>query len=394
MRSAVSDRLIADVPLGAFLSGGVDSTLIVALMAELSDQRVATFSAGFKDRAHDELPYARQVAQAYGTNHHEFVLEPEGVDLLPNLVSQFGEPFADAAAIPMFLLSHIARKHVTVALTGDGGDECFAGYPPIVAAAMAQQFHHLPGMAGGQIAAVLRNLGRNVPQRIRAMRWIVEMAVGTSGTYIFDPVGHSSFRGQNKAVYGPALLNDNNTDQDALYHEHWLVTRELDWADRALYVDMMTLLPNDFLVKTDVSMMAYSMEGRSPFLDLRLIELTCKIPSRQKIKGWNTKFLLKKMAERYIPREWLIRPKHGFLVPTSQWLRQDLAKLLLPILLSPGAAKRGLTSQNFVSRLIHEHKTGQADHGQRLWSLMILELWMMMFVDKTLTSGDSLDQFI
>jgi len=394
LRKSVAERLIADVPLGAFLSGGVDSSLVVALMAELSSQRIATFSMGFKDAAFDELPFARQVAQAYETDHHEFVLEPAVIEILPTLIFQFGEPFADVAALPTFLLSQAAHKYTTVVLTGDGGDECFAGYPSVIAAAAAQRLHGLPGMSSGRVSSMLEKLTRNAPQLISGMRWIAEIAAGPDGNYVFDPVGHSSFREQDNAVYGPLLLDGNYVDRDLLYHQLWTEACELDWADRALYVDLLTILPNDFLVKTDVTMMAFGLEGRSPFLDLRLVELAARIPAQQKIKGWNTKLLLKKLAERYLPRECHDRPKHGFLVPTSQWLRQDLGKFLRPILLSATTAQRDWISQDFVARLVHEHMTCKANHGQRLWSLMVLELWMRMFIEKSLRPEDSLSQLV
>lgn len=390
LHEAVRERLIADVPLGVFLSGGVDSSLITALMTHISGRPVTTVSMGFKGEKFDELPYARRVAEHCKSDHHEHVLCPSAAQILPALTFHFGEPFADAAALPTYYLAQMARRYFTVVLTGDGGDESFAGYPTIPAVALVHKLRCIPGMTGGQIADVFRKLRAHGLNLSNKLSWAAEVGRGATGNYVFDPNGARNFR-EYAWLYGPALSNpDVLRDEDDLYRTLWREAGDVDWMDRAMYVDLMSLLPDDFLVKTDTMTMAHGLEARAPFLDIRLIELTCQIPSQLKTRGWTTKYLLKRLAERYVPKDVLYRRKHGFIVPTSDWLRTDLKGVLRETLLSPQARQRSYFDHEAVKRLINEHQSGRSEHGQRLWSLLMLELWFQMFVDKSLKQDDNL----
>jgi asparagine synthase (glutamine-hydrolysing) len=395
LKDAVRDRLVADVPLGAFLSGGVDSSLVVALMTELSGRPVTTISTGFEDHKLDELPYARKVADVCGADNHEYILHPGMADILPEVVFQFGEPFADSAALPTYYLAKMARQHVKVVLTGDGGDENFAGYPTAQAIALASALRPIPGVASGHIAFLLGKLEKLGPKGVRNLRAVAEFARGENGNYVHDPLGTRNFRDCNYEFYGPALRSCVSCrDPDDAYRALWEESGEIDWVDRALYVDMLATLPNDFLVKVDAMTMAHGLEARCPFLDIRLVDLASKIPPRLKLGKWGTKYLLKKLAGRYLPKEVIYRPKHGFLVPIADWLRNSLVHMLGPILLSKKAQSRGYFMPESVRRLVAEHENGKSDHGGRLWLLLMLELWFRMFIERELSREANLIDLI
>jgi asparagine synthase (glutamine-hydrolysing) len=391
LKEAIRDRLVADVPLGAFLSGGVDSSLVVALMTELSGRPVTTISTGFLDHNLDELPYARKVAAVCGADNHEYILHPGMADILPEVVYHFGEPFADSAALPTYYLAKMARQHVTVVLTGDGGDENFAGYPTAQAIALASALHLIPGAASGHIAYLLSKLEKMGPKGMRNLRAVAEFARGENGNYIHDPLGTRNFRHCHSEFYGPALQRCVSfRSPDETYRALWEESGEIDWVDRALYVDMLAALPNDFMVKVDVMTMAHGVEARCPFLDIRLVDLASKIPPRLKLGQWGTKYLLKRLAARYLPKQVLYRPKHGFLVPIADWLRNSLVQTLGPILLSKEAQRRGYFTPESVRRLMAGHEKGKSDHGGRLWLMLMLELWFRMFIDRKLRREDKL----
>lgn len=389
LKVAVKDRLMADVPVGAFLSGGVDSSLVVALMARLSDRPVQTISIGFAEQAFNELPYARQVAKACGTNHREYILQPDAASVLPELVFQYGEPFADHSALPTYYAARAASQQVKVVLTGDGGDETFGGYRHLPAVRMAQALHHLPHALKSAAATGLTHLEHQEYRGIRKWRWLAAYAQGPRGTYTFDPVGGRTWRPYRQSLLGPALQSVADPG-DGLYQALWDNSPLQDWVSRAMAIDLVTLLPDSLLTKMDVATMAHGLEARSPLLDLRLVELAGTIPSGQKLKGWQSKYLLKQLAAKYLPQDVLYRPKQGFSLPTSAWLRGELGGLLEPLLLSPQARARQYFCPTVVAHCIADHRQGRADHGQRLWTLLMLELWFQMFIDKTLAAGDRL----
>ena len=392
---AIQERLVADVPLGSFLSGGIDSSLVVALMASVCGQPVTTISMGFEEEGFNELPHARRVAEAFATDHHEHVLRPDAASTLPDLVYHYGEPFADHSALPTFYLAEAARQHVKVVLTGDGGDETFGGYHTTAAMALAHRARWVPGMASGRLASIMRQLEVKETSLSRKLRWVAELGRGPNGNYVFDPIGARTFRFYDEGLFGPALRDlSYSADGDRLYRELWAEAGDVGWVDHALYVDLMAYLPNDLLAKSDVATMAHGLEARSPFLDKRIVELACSIPAKVKLKGLNPKHLLKKLAAKHLPEELLSRRKQGFSLPVSRWLRQDLAGVVDGVLLSDTALRRGYFQPAGVRRFVSEHRSGKADHGRRLWLLLMLELWFRMFVDAELSRSDSLASMV
>jgi asparagine synthase (glutamine-hydrolysing) len=378
-RSAVKKRLISDVPLGAFLSGGIDSSAVVAVMARTADAPVKAFSIGFAESSYNELPHARRVAQAFGCEHHEFVVEPRAVDVLPTLVRHFGEPFADSSAIPSYYLARLTREHVTVALNGDGGDELFGGYGWHRANRIAERWQRLPYAARAPLRRVIEQTvpatgdRRRLAARVR--RFLAAAESERPGRYrgwlgIFSDALKAELLDRPLARAGPDLIDRAFADVDGL-----------DPVDAILSVDCRFYLPTDLLVKMDIASMANSLEARSPFLDHHLAEFVATLPSTYKVRGRTSKYLLKRALEGVLPAENLSRGKQGFALPISQWLRVDLKDFVRDHLLSARCAERGLFRPDIVARMVRDHQDGRADYAHHLWTLLMLELWHREFVD-------------
>jgi asparagine synthase (glutamine-hydrolysing) len=376
-------RLVSDVPLGAFLSGGIDSSIVVGLMSRLMGEPVKTFSIGFPDPRYDELGYARIVAKHFRTEHHEFVVEPRAIDILPELVRRYGEPFGDSSAIPTYYVAKMTRQHVTVALTGDAGDECFAGYPRYRAVRVGEWFDRLPGWLRGWLAGPkwgwlpasaepkthlrrARKLAKflNLTPRERYLQWIA----------IFD---HTEKLGLYSDDVRGKLVDVNSL---RLLDPHYEPAAGSDLVGATAYVDMNTYLPDDLLVKVDIATMCNSLEARSPFLDHKVVELAGRIPTRLKLRGLQGKYILKRAFADMLPAEIVRRPKMGFGVPIAGWLRGELAGFARDILLSRSSTERGLFSRWAVQRLLDEHMAGRQDHAAKLWSLLWFELWCREFL--------------
>lgn len=384
LRTAVQRRLEADVPLGAFLSGGIDSSLVVAAMAERSAQ-VVTLSMGFEGEG-NELPFARSVARHFGTDHHEQVLRRDDLAVLPQLVWHFGEPFGDHAALPNWLIARAARRHLTVVLTGDGGDEAFGGYATYIAARAAELVGRTGLLARARIPEHV--VARLSATRLRKLARMAVMASGR-GSYRLDATGARGFRGWIERVAAPRLRRIlAATRVDAQRDALWERTAGRAWVDRALEVDLLSQLPDDFLVKVDVTTMAHSLEARSPFLDLDLVLMSRQVPAHLKVRRGRTKYLLRELAKRRLPEHLSRRPKQGFSPPTSSWFRGEREAALRAIVLSPRALQRGYFDPAALRSMWDEHRAGRRDHGQRLWLLLLLELWHMMFVDGELRATD------
>ena len=376
---AVRLRLVSDVPLGAFLSGGIDSASVVAAMARASDRPVRTFTIGFDEAAYDERRYARLVAERYGTEHHEDVVRPDAVAILPRLVWHYGEPFADSSAIPTFYLSEITRRSVTVALNGDGGDESFLGYSRYAGARLGAWLDVLPAPLRRLLGAV----GSRLPEAGAARslsylrRFLVELDLGGPQRY-----GNwiAYFTDSHKrGLYGEAL-QDRLAAPCLSLLDPWFAG-DAPIQARAAFADIHTYLPDDLLVKVDVATMAHGLEGRSPFLDHTLMEYAATIPAAAKMRRLTTKALLKSaMAER-LPAPLLSRPKMGFGVPIDRWLREDLREMVHDTLLSGTARARGLFRDDAVRTMIDEHTAGRRNHHSRLWALLFLEMWYRMWID-------------
>ena len=373
---AVRQALISDVPLGAFLSGGLDSSLIVALMRRHSNANVKTFSIGFEgDESFDETRYAQQVAEHLQTDHTAFTVKPQALDLLPLLTWHHDQPFADSSAIPTYLVSNLTRKHVTVALTGDGGDELFAGYERFYAMKLINQLDALPRPLWGSLAQLLDRVpeGTGYYNAIKRTRRFVKSAGRPKALAYFDFIRLFNDRwstqllaGLQGDIAGRRFVKGADGDDVSL--------------PDLLRINMATYLPDDLLIKTDRSSMAVSLETRAPFLDHWLVELAATIPFNLKIRGSTTKYLLKQVARDFLPSEIIHRPKHGFGVPLGAWLRNDIS-IVRDVLISPETRGRGLLQMSAVETLIDEHVSGTRDHGQRLWSLLTLEWWHRLFID-------------
>jgi asparagine synthase (glutamine-hydrolysing) len=384
LRESTRLRMIAEVPLGAFLSGGVDSSAVVALMAQESSQPVKTFSIGFEEQDYSELKYAKKVAEHVGAEYNEFIVKPNAMDILPTLVEHYGEPFADSSAIPTYYVARETRKFVTVALNGDGGDESFAGYERYSAMRLAERYHSLPSWIRRPFiempaSAIPTPAGRR--SRIRDGKRFLQAAGMPSVDRYAKWV--SSFDNADKEwLYTTEFKGQLNGSDNKKFLRQWFTAANGSGiVDGAMLTDLMTYLPNDLLVKVDIASMANSLEARSPFLDHKLIEFAASLPESMKLRGFGTKSLLKKVAARLVPKDVIYRRKMGFGVPIGRWLRSEMKTFLRDILLSESAAGRGIARPESVHKLVNEHLEGSHDHAFRLWTLLMLELWYRRFID-------------
>jgi asparagine synthase (glutamine-hydrolysing) len=365
LREATRLRMRSDVPVGVFLSGGVDSSLVAALVAEASPGAIRTFTLGFASARFDERPYARTTARLLASEHAEDFVTVDAARELPALVRHFDEPFGDASALATFLVARLARD-LKVVLTGDGGDEAFAGYDRYRLHQFLASFDFLPDrlrrMAVRSIRLALKRTGR--PGHEIPWDDIAELTGDARYVRLVSVFGRTTR--SELAPDGPA------TD--------WYLAQQLDRApangiDRVLYADLHTYLPEDMLVKVDRATMAMSLEARSPLLDQRFVEFAANLPGERKLRRAASKVLLREVASRLLPTEVLRRPKMGFQVPVAQWFRGELRSLFVEAALAPDAASRDVIDTRVSERLLNEHMTGSANHGHRLWLLLILELW-------------------
>ena len=383
LEEAVRLRLASDVPLGAFLSGGVDSSAVVAFMSRLQDRPVKTFSIGFAEDAYDERPFAREVAARCRTDHEELIVEPRALEVLPRLAVHYDEPFADSSAVPTWYVARMARQRVKVVLSGDGGDEGFGGYDRYRAVQAAARLGAALGPARGPAARALRSLlppGRERGLLRRGRRFLEGLAAGAEGRYlewvsVFPPGAHA-------ALYAPGFARAvAGAPAAALLAEAFARFARRDPAGAAMRVDLETYLPHDLLTKVDIAGMAHGLEVRCPFLDHRLVELAARMPTRWKLRGGGGKYILKRAMEGLIPASVLHRPKRGFGVPLSRWFRRELKPMLHDVVLGPRARGRGYFEPATVERIVAEHESGRADHAHRLWALLMLELWHREYAD-------------
>ncbi|MEE9147182.1 MAG: asparagine synthase C-terminal domain-containing protein, partial [Candidatus Tectomicrobia bacterium] len=374
----------SDVPLGAFLSGGIDSSIVVGLMAELSDRPVRTFSIGFEEAAYNELAHARRVAERWGTDHHELVVTPDALAVLPKLVRHYGEPYADSSAIPTFYLSQMTRTSVTVALNGDGGDESFAGYERYLGNRLAAWIQCVPGGAWPA-----RALSRILPDaldpknHLRRVKRFLSVATRPVAERYGHWVGYFGEEAKRKLYCKDfrALLEEKKAgDWMALLFAN---VPNLDPVEAAMAVDVQSYLPYDLLVKMDITSMANSLEARSPFLDHDVMEFAARLPVGMKLRGQQSKFLLKRAFADLLPIENVRRRKMGFGVPVGTWLCGPLRHVLEDALLSEQTLRRGYFQPAFVRHLVTAHVERQADHSFALWNLLMLELWHREFLDRS-----------
>ena len=377
VEDAVAVREVADVPLGAFLSGGIDSSTVVALLARRSSRPVQTFCVDLPAGDGGEAAYARLVARRYGTEHHELTMRPHMVSILPRLVAQYGEPFADPSALPTFYVSELARRQVTVALSGDGGDEAFAGYHRYAIEETARRVGRLPAPLPALVHALLRRLpgaGLRPAREFAAHRWRSPVE-----RYLFF-LAHFTRRDKERLV-GPALVEHAKRDGAARELERVLAASDAeDAVNRLLDLDTQTYLPDAIFTKVDIASMAHALEVRAPFADHLLLERMAQLPGAFKLRGLRGKQLLRRAVRDLVPAPILTRKKKGFNLPLDRWMREDLFELSHDLLTDATARVRGLFEPSQVRRLISEHAAG-VSHGRRLWNLTVLELWFRQLVD-------------
>src|SRR5882672_8699373 len=386
LREAVRLRLESDVPLGVFLSGGLDSSAVVATMREFTSGRIATFSVGFGGGAapsYDELPYARMVARRFETDHHEEILEPDVRAMLPAIVRAFDEPFADSSAIPTSIVAQATARHVKVALSGIGGDETFGGYPRYLGLRLSQAHGRLPRWLRHASRALARRLpdsggSRNWSDRVR--RFTDQPDASPCDRYI----GWTRFFSDADlaTLARPALAARFEPSLDASRRAAFATGAHGDPVDGAFRVDLEAYLPDDLLAMADRMSMSHSLEVRAPFCDHRIVEASLGLASRTKIPGARLKALLKIAFAGVLPDAVLSHPKQGFMIPLGEWLRRDLRPTLDELLAPDQVRARGLFEVEAVERLKREHLSGARTHADRLWTLMMAEVWMREYLDQ------------
>lgn len=374
---AVKSHMVSDVPLGAFLSGGVDSSLVVAMMARQSGNRIKTFSIGFEDPAFDELDHARRVADHYGTDHHEFVVRPDGLGILDRLVWHFDEPFGDASAIPTWYVSEIARRHVTVVLSGDGGDELFGGYDRYVPHPRVTAFDRYAPRPLRRVAGAVA--GR-LPHGTRGRRFLRHIGRDIHGRYL-DAIRYFGDDEKPDLLSPDLRASLSRPGPEVRLGEHFRRYGGLPWASQMMRFDLETYLPGDVLTKVDRMSMAHSIEARVPLLDNDVVSFASSLPAALKIKHGRRKHVLKEVAAKLLPDGLVDRRKQGFGVPLAGWFRGNLRELFGDTLLSPTALQRGYFEAGFVTRLVNEHLSGRRDHSLRLWQLVVFERWHRQYLD-------------
>ncbi len=379
LQQAVEKRLVADVPLGAFLSGGLDSSLVVALMRKMSGERIRTVSVGFEDSSYDELQYARQVADQLDTEHSEVRVTYDAQQVLPSMLRHFGEPFADSSAIPMYQLSKVTREHVTVALSGDGADEVFGGYRRYRARQWVNLYNGWPPWLGRRcFESVMGHIGEPAgyygASKRKKVRRFMEFAqkVGespsTSWAFFFT-------EDEKSQLYDAGFRSSLSVDLKPSYQDYY--ERQQHAGSQAmLWLDLMTYLPDDILTKVDRMSMACSLEVRAPFLDKDVVEFMSTIPRKRKFTGLSGKNLLRSVARRYLPDSIVDRRKHGFAVPVASWLKNELRPWMEDLLLGQTFKERGLFNPAYVAMMVSGHMSGKRDYSQQLWALLVLEMWL------------------
>jgi asparagine synthase (glutamine-hydrolysing) len=376
-------RMIAEVPLGAFLSGGVDSSMVVALMARNSDQPVKTFSIGFEEEDFSELKYARKVAQHVGADHHEFIVKPQALEILPTLVEHYGEPFADSSAIPSYYVARETRRHVTVALNGDGGDESFAGYERYQAMKLGEAYRSIPNIIRKPLIEIpLKMIPTSEVKRsrLRDIKRFTDAASLSSTERYGRWICAFNRASRNKLL--TQEFQKNIFNDPLQFINAWVGNKNgIGLLDTTLKTDLLTYLPNDLLVKMDIASMANSLEARSPFLDHKVIEFAASLPERLKMRLLDTKTLLKSAAARLVPKEVIYRQKMGFGVPVGRWFLRELKPLVTETLLGEKLARRGILNAAEVKNYVNEHLEMKKDHSYRIWTLLMLELWFQRFID-------------
>lgn len=381
----VESHMLSDVPIGAFLSGGIDSTLITAMMSTLSKSPISTFSVGVKADDFNELPYARMVAERYGTQHHELIVEPDLVDALPDMLWHIEEP-VDPFAFGVYSVAQLASQYVKVVLGGDGGDEIFAGYDRYLGNQMVDVYCMLPAQVRRHlIEPTIRRLPDNFSynNRVQKLRWLVAMSQTSAGERYAASASFLRFTHEHKqALYTEELWQDLGHDDTTNYLlDYFYADNAAHSIDKMLYTDVKTRLPDHLLMIGDRMTMAHSLEGRSPYVDQDVVEFVAHLPATLKLNGRRLKHIQREVARDYLPAELVNRPKQGFSFPLAYWFRNELRPLLSNTFRESLLVEAGYFREEAMHTLLDEHVSGQVDHNYRLWLLLNLEMWYRMFVE-------------
>jgi len=374
LRSAVHLRLRSDVPLGAFLSGGIDSSIIVAAMKDLGESAVHTYAIGFEGDSFDETPYAREVADYLESAHHEARVATNAANLLSDLVRHYGQPYGDSSSIPTWHLCQKTREHVTVALSGDGGDELFCGYQRYIARRLLTYYRHLPkAIRAGLFRFLVNQFSEGTTYYDQSLIKKLRLFVALDQRLEKDPediyVAYFGLDELDRLLNGVVMLEvEGYEDPLELRTEERM--SEIDFMMR---IDLLHYLPDDILTKVDRASMAHALEVRSPFMDYRVVEFACRLPLSLKMRGLTTKFLLRQAFSKDLPERPLRRKKHGFAVPLGEWFQKSLKKVFEEVVLSDSSSSFLVKSE--AARLLNEHQSGKTDHGNRLWLLLFLQAW-------------------
>jgi asparagine synthase (glutamine-hydrolysing) len=384
LKDAVESHLVSDVPLGVFLSGGIDSSTVVALMHNLGVDCIRTFSIGYEGKyaSYNELEYSRLIAKRFNTQHQEFIIKPDIINILSTVVKYLDEPFADSSALLTYFISKEARQYVKVALSGIGGDEVFGGYPRYIGAILSSYYDKAPFFLRNSLRSISFKIksstkGRDVPGWIKRF---LEAGLLTPQERYLAWISYFDNKMKDE-IYNPDIKKEINYKKDYVHFDYFNELSNQDYLDRIVYMDINTYLPDDLLIMADRMSMANSLELRVPFCDHQLIESSFAIPYHLKIKGLKLKGLLKEMLTNILPEEILNKPKQGFMVPLADWLREDLREYSLEVLCRENIRKRGYFNPDYVQGILKKHFSGQENLTHQIWALLVLEMWLSNFLD-------------
>ncbi|KKR22098.1 MAG: Asparagine synthase [Candidatus Moranbacteria bacterium GW2011_GWA2_39_41] len=383
LRESIESRMIADVPLGVLLSGGIDSSAIVALMREGKNRTIKTFSVGFEERQFNELESAQLVAQKFSTQHTEMIVRPNVIDALPNLLYQAEEPFADPSILPTYYINKVAKEQVTVVLNGDGGDENFAGYRRYSLHKFSLLFEEFKWINNWFCLPIAKFLASKFQSDFLQRAYLFSKSLQEKYDYRYANYTCKLSMKMKDSLYQDGFAEKiSGLDSNSLIAEKFKEANVKDKLDQALYADFSTYLPDDLLVKADTASMAVSIEGRSPFLDHEFLELSAMMPFSLKVKGlFFRKYILKKAFEHILPKEIIEQKKKGFGIPVAKWLRGDLREYVQSILLSEKAAARGFFKKEVVEKMLTDHMESRHDYSRQIWTLLCLELWCLEYFE-------------
>jgi asparagine synthase (glutamine-hydrolysing) len=379
LKLSIHRRLMSDVPLGAFLSGGIDSSTVVGLMSQVSSERVKTFTIGFSEHQYSEVDDAKSVADKFDTQHHEYTVSPNAIEVIPKIIWYFDEPFADSSAIPTYYVSQIARKHVTVILSGDGGDELFAGYKRYMEKNQYEIYKYIPRIIREYVVG---SIARSLPISAKGRNFLLELSL-LEKKQNFEIIELYPYIKAD--LFSNDLIDQlGKVDTPGSLIEYWGGFPQSCLLSKMQYFDTKIYLPDDILVKVDRMSMAHSLETRAPLLDYHLVEFAARIPAELQMKDGKGKYLLRKLAEKLLPQQVLTKRKQGFAIPAKEWFQNELWDMTSDLLTAHRFQERGYFNRQNILKILKDHKKGVRDYSNWLWCLLIFELWHQTYIDSDL----------